>query len=248
MRNALYFSIALLSVSATVLADDGYPCAAGPGGCMNTNNSASPSVDQSFVVGGKSTDHNDDYQRTGREFYVYGGYRYTHTFLTNTQQTASNSTSSVGYIPNSALPDNFNGLEIGIGKAMGYFVDLQLAYLQQLTSSTNSTINNSASTIYTKMQGVKGDAVFIINPDDPFQVDVALGATVANYDQSITVGTAAFYPSYNTTQINPNAGLEFVYNITNHFAVRADTDYTFSLNNRASDGDFGAMIGMSYTL
>src|SRR3990167_3121711 len=60
-----------------------------------------------------------DYSRTGHELYFFGGYVYTHRFLSDNAKTIHNLNGTlISYIPSDAVPAGFNGLQIGVGKAV----------------------------------------------------------------------------------------------------------------------------------
>lgn len=239
----LFSSAILLTLSSAALAEAGYGCPAGMG-CNNADKNGSFELQSNQVV-----QDPDGYQRTGHEMYFYTGYEYDYAFLTNSNQTVTNGNlPSISYNASTSNPNSFNGFEIGIGKALSMHTDLQLAYLQFFTSSNASTINGQSSTVYQKIQGLKGDVAIIINPQDAFQVGVSLGARLYQYYQTSTIGGTNYYPQNDSTVVNPDAGLQLAYHFTNNFSALVNTDYTFNPNSQISDGDLTVLVGMGYTL
>ncbi|PIZ03957.1 MAG: hypothetical protein COY58_06325 [Gammaproteobacteria bacterium CG_4_10_14_0_8_um_filter_38_16] len=231
-------SIALLACASTALACcNGYD--------YTKEDMSGYNLQPNFHVNGDS-----DYSRNGTSFYFYTGYLYTHRFLNNKQQTANAKTggSTISYSAKNTIPDSYHGFEIGFGKELTRHIDMQMGYLQNLRQTRNATIGGAASKISGKMNGVQALVGYVINPDDQFQVMPIAGALIYEFNESITVGSVDYSPANSPVRINPQAGLELIFQFNKRVAFRLSGLYAFNTYNSASSGELNVLGGLSCTL
>lgn len=194
------------------------------------------------------------YAHTKNRFYFYAGYVYTYRFLNGvTQSVVSIQPSPVTAtypVNKNNTPSSFHGMTVGIGKALSDHVDVQVAYLQdfkekkQFTAADSGGIGSSGRNEIS-MKGFLADVLYIFNPHSRMRVGIKGGVTVADFDEKIVTPTASWRPLDNTTEVNPNMGLDLVLQMAKHVALRVDGLYTFSAYRNFYDGDIAVMAGLS---
>lgn len=269
MNRVKYLPIALaISLCATpIFADDHY-------NYFSMDSTRTPDV--SNTVADNSDDNlsmqsyyqrpqHDEYARTGHDYYIYGGYVFSYHFNDKTTITSSENLTTGDFLtisPKTALPDTFHAIEIGFGKQWGQHLDFQIAYLQQFEKTKTATGSLSSlpgSPVPTSAQisskGIGINFVFLINPNDPFQVGASFGAHVEHYTQTVTATNTAsnitatyILPDDNTTEIDPTAGLQLIYSFTPEFAIRLHGTYIWHTQSKISSGEINAFVGFSYIL
>lgn len=185
-----------------------------------------------------------DWTRSGNAVYFFGGYVYANRFLKNTTKTFTSGSATITYKPKSVYPKTFSGVEFGFGKEFSQHIDLQMAYLQYLkeTKTTGSTA------ITSKMNAVMGDVGYVFNPDDEFQVMLKAGAVVGQfYTTSLDAGTT-YFPLNDTTKIDPNVGLDFLFQFTKSIGFRVSAMYIADVQSVNSSGEANILAGLNYTL
>lgn len=215
------------------------------------------------------------FARTGHDYYVYGGYLYSYHFndknaVTSSETTVGNFgiTATVTLSPQAALSDTFNGLEIGFGKQWSRHLDFQIAYIQEFekikhgtgTVIAGSSAASSLTTAKISMKGIGINFLYLLNPDDRFQVGAKLGLRIEHYNETVIATTTPItppnipptntyeLPGHNTAEIDPAGGLEFVYSITPELAVRLNGVYVWHTQSKISSGEVNAFVGLSYIL
>ncbi|OGT43380.1 MAG: hypothetical protein A3F13_04240 [Gammaproteobacteria bacterium RIFCSPHIGHO2_12_FULL_40_19] len=189
-----------------------------------------------------------DYTRSGHEFYLFGGYLYTDRFLSNSRLTATIPSSSVTYVPNNVFPSTFNGLQFGAGKAWGRHIDFQMSYFQHFASKKTSTLDGNSFTTSVKMNGILTDVGYVFNPDDQFQIMADIGAAVAEFYNTITVGGSPYTTNDDETTVNPAVGMQFLMQFTPHAGFRLSTTYIANTQTSLSSGEVSILAGFNYTL
>lgn len=186
--------------------------------------------------------------RSDHALYFNMGYLFNYRFLDNSTKTLTNPAGSITYQPRKVLPDIFNGFQIGIGKEVTQHLDLQFDYLQTLESKNSTVYLGSRYDTTVKMNGVIGDVAYVINPADQFQVSLKLGAEIANYTSSFVVGGTTYYPSSNSTKIDPAFGADALLQLTKKVGIRFGTMYIFDTQNTNSNGEINIVTSLNYTL
>jgi len=195
------------------------------------------------------------FQRDGKSFYVYGGavlsYHFNDKTITQYETTGSQqATISAKH----TLPDMFNGFAFGFGKEWGLHLDVQLAYVQQLEKTRSGSITTIAPSgtllgVGTKsMKGMTLDFLYIFNPTGQVQAGASLGAMLLAVKDTFKTDNALVYnlPDDNTTEVDPLAGLSFIFQITPKIALRCDSQYVWHTQNQVASGQVNVIVGMSY--
>lgn len=189
-----------------------------------------------------------DYARNGHAVYLYGGYLFTHRFLSSTSQTFTSPSGDISYIPKNALPANYNGVEVGFGKEWTRYLDLQLAYLQSFQETKTHTAGSNSFNVQEKMNGFLADINWVMNPDDQFQVSVKLGAALTEFKNSTSINNSSYYTVSDNTKVDPAVGMDFLFEFTKHFGMRVGTLYIADTQQGNSNGEVQALAGLNYVV
>lgn len=192
-----------------------------------------------------------DYSRTGHELYFFGGYVYTHRFLSDNAKTIHNATGALTtYVPSTAVPNTFNGLQIGFGKAVSTHFDIQASYIQNFESDKSSSKSGTNIIFKVKANSLLGDVAYIFNPYDQFQVSLQVGAMLMQTTNTIDVNGVQYYtanPS-TSTKIDPTLGLAFLMQFTRNMGMRMGLLYAAETQSTNSHGQADALVSLSYTV
>lgn len=231
-------SIVLLSLSSTLALAGGYN--------YEKEDMSGYNLQPSLKVSDES-----DYSRTGHELYFFGGYAYAHRFLSDKAKTIHNATGTLNtYIPSDAVPNSFNGLQIGFGKAVSTHFDVQASYIQDFEADKSSSKGSSNLLIKVKANSLLGDVAYIFNPQDQFQVSLQVGAMLTQTTNTIDVNGVQYYnasPSM-STKIDPAMGLECLMKFTQNIGMRMSALYTAETQGTNSHGQLDAIASLSYTV
>lgn len=229
-------SIVLLSLSSTHALAGGYD--------YEKEDMSGYNLQPSLKVSDES-----DYSRSGHELYFFGGYAYTHRFLRDEAKTINNLTGgTTTYVPSKAVPSSFNGLQLGVGKALSTHFDLQVSYTQDFEAEKSSS-NGGTNFLYkVKANNLLGDVAYIFNPYDQFQVLLQVGAMLTQATNTISVNNAPYYTVSDSTKIDPTLGLEFLMQFTKNMGMRMSTLYVAETQGTNSNGQLAAIASLSYTV
>ena len=192
-----------------------------------------------------------DYSRTGHELYFFAGYGYTYRFLSDSTKTIHNlAGTTTRYVPSTAVPNGFNGFQIGFGKALSTHFDCQALYIQDIEAKKTSSYAGASQVFEVKSSGLLGDVAYIFNPYDQFQVSLQMGAMFTQTTNSITVNGSTYYtPDDSTnTKIDPAMGLEFLMQFTKNVGMRMGALYVAETQGTNSHGQMDALASVSYTV
>lgn len=235
MRRVVHCSAAvLLLVSATAVFAGGYD--------YSKEDLSGYNLQPNFKV-----DDESDYSRNGRDLYLFGGGLFTYRFLSDDSQTVTSPSGSRSYVPKNVMPDDFYGIELGFGKELSRHFDAQVAYLQNFSKTKDSRVSGNTS-MTVKMNGIAADVGYVFNPDSQFQVMAKFGTLLSDFHQSITIDNVSYYPTLDSTKIDPLLGLDFITQFTQRVALRIGVTYAFSTYREASNGQADAFAGLSYIL
>lgn len=231
-------SIVLLSLSSTLALAGGYN--------YEKEDMSGYNLQPTMKVSDES-----DYSRTGHELYFFGGYVYAHRFLSENTITIHNLTGTPNnYIPSDTVPNSFNGLQIGFGKALSTHFDVQASYIQDLEADKSSSKSGSNFLFKVKSNNLLGDVAYIFNPDDQFQVSLQVGAMLTEITNTIYVNNVEYYTATPnmSTKIDPAAGLEFLMKFTQNIGMRISGLYVAETQGTNSHGQMDAIASLSYTV
>jgi hypothetical protein len=229
-------SIVLLSLSSTLALAGGYN--------YEKEDMSGYNLQPSLKVSEES-----EYNRTGHELYFFGGYVYTHRFLSDNAKTIHNLNGTLGsYIPSDAVPANFNGLQIGMGKALSTHFDFQASYIQDFEADKTSNNGGNSYLYKVKANSLLGDVAYIFNPYDQFQVLLQVGAMLTQITNTISVNSAPYYTVSDSTKIDPAAGLEFLMKFTQNLGVRMGALYVAETQGTNSHGQLDGILSLNYTV
>ena len=188
--------------------------------------------------------------RDGNAVYFFGGYVYTNRFLDSGTKTIFDPINNITYpyTPKTLFPNVYNGLEIGIGKELTRYINVEMAYNQQFVAKKTGTAFGNSYSTSVKMNGVLLDAGFVFNPDDPFQVMGKLGVQLSQFNNSVSINNSSSFTFSDSTKIDPALGLEFLYQFNRNVGLRLDTMYVANTQSSNSSGEANIMLGLNYTL
>lgn len=234
MRRALQCSIALLTVSGTIALAGGYDY---------------PKEDLSGyeLQPQLSVSDESDFSRSGHAVYAFGGYVYTHRFLSGQQNYLFGPPNPLSYTPSAIFPPDFNGVEIGVGKEWSRHVDFQLAYIQYFRERKYRTIDGVSFYVSQKMNGLLGDVAYIFNPDDQFQISAKAGAMLSEFHTNATANGSLYVPRDDSTKVDPAAGLEFLFQFNRNVGMRVSAMYVAETQTSLTHGQIDLMAGFSFS-
>lgn len=188
--------------------------------------------------------------RDGHSVYFFGGYVYADRFLDSGTKTIYDPilNTAYSYTPKNFLPNTFNGLEIGMGKELTRYINVEMAYIQQFVANKSGRVSNTPYTTSVKMNGFLADAGFVFNPDDAFQVMAKVGAQLSQFTNSATINNSASFTFNNTTKVEPALGMEFLWQFNHSLGLRIDMMYVADTQSTNSSGEANALLGLNYTL
>lgn len=188
-----------------------------------------------------------DYSRNGHSVYIFGGYAFSHRFLSDSHKTIYTLTgASTHYIPSKALPAGLHGLQIGFGKELSRRFDLQASYIQFFSKKKTSHFNNASYIFQVKSNGILGDVAYVFNPYGQFQMLFQVGAMVLQTTNSISVNSTTYVTATDSTKIDPAGGLEFLVQFTNHIGMRASGLYIADTQSTNSHGEMIGVVSLNY--
>lgn len=193
----------------------------------------------------------DQYVRNGRAVYFFGGYLYTYRMYNNSTKTLLDPINDVtySYQPKNVFPRSYNGVELGIGKELNQYIDVQAAYIQQFQETMSGSLTGGQSySSSVRMSALLGDVGFVLNPDDEFQVMLKLGALASQTTYYVNVSNTSAYVNNDSTQINPAAGVDLIWQFDQNAAFRLSTLYVAETQSSYTDGDIQAFAGFSYSI
>lgn len=207
---------------------------------------------------GNMRSHNKDeypYARAGDDYYLFANYTYSYNFNDKADQIIQNKNpniSSVVVSPASSLPDQFHGVEAGFGHQCGKHFDLEIAYIQNIKNTRKSAIaaqgglpvSGSSASLETK--GAAVNLAYIFNPKEQFQTAFELGAKIENFRELVTQSSNNY--ELTSTEINPTAALEFIFQLSAQLAIRAKAEYTYHPTNPYASGQIAGAVGFSCIL
>lgn len=203
---------------------------------------------QTFQMEPNTAYSGDDYnfEHTAKDTYIYAGYVFSYRFLNSDNQTIVGPNGiRVAYPVKGNTPNDFNSIEVGIGRALTRYVDLQLAYIQEFTAKKSGSINSAPYTNTISMIGMDANVLWIFNPDDQIQVGAKLGVRIADFREKIDLNGASYYPVDDSTEINPRFGLDFNFQINPTISFRLGTTYTLSAYRIFYEGGIDVFAGLS---
>lgn len=241
MRRSMkvFLLLSLFSASVSVFAD-GYDYA--------KEDLAGYVPDDGVISNGPQHSDEMNYARNGRSVYFFGGYVYAHQFWKSSSQTLVTGGGSLTYNPNNIFPNGFNAFQLGIGKELTRYLDMQFAYLQYLQSSKSSTIQGFNASTEVKSSGVLGALNIVFNPDSAFQVSAKLGAVVQENDDTVSVAGSSYYTLNNSTRVQPAIGMDFLWNFVPSFGMRFGLLYIADVEGNYSNGNALGMVSLNYTM
>lgn len=191
-----------------------------------------------------------DYSRDGTAVYFFGGYVYTARFLKSSTQTIFDPINEVSYpyTPKAIFPNTFHGLEIGMGKELTRYINVEMAYLQQFVQKKSGTVFGNSFSTSVKMNGFLADAGFVFNPDDMFQFIAKLGVQLSQFTNSTSINGASSFTFSNSTKVDPALGLELLCQFNKNVGLRIDAMYVADMQSSNSSGEANIMAGLNYTL
>lgn len=203
------------------------------------------SLQPHFVVNDSSS-----VSRDGHAVYFFGGYMYTERFLHSSTQTVYNplNDTTYAYTPKSVFPSSYSGLELGIGKQLTRFINVEMAYNQQFVAKKTGTVFGVPFSTSVKMNGVLADVGFVFDPDSVFQVMAKLGVQLSQFNDSASFSNQPSFTLNDSTKVDPAAGVEFLFQFNRHFGLRVDTMYVAETQSSNSNGEANILAGLNYTL
>ena len=191
-----------------------------------------------------------DYARNGHAVYFYGGYLYTYRFLNSSNQTLIGPGGvTINYTPKNLYPSSFPaGFEFGVGKEWNKYIDLQLAYLQELQQTKSGSVGGYAFSTQTEVNNLLAAVNVVINPDDMFQASVKVGAMASQFQNKVSIQGSSYYSLNNSTKIDPAIGMDFLAQFTKHVGLRFGTLYIADIGSSNSSGEINAFLGLNYVL
>lgn len=208
------------------------------------------------MAGGAEPMPVNPFARTGHDVYAFGGYLFSHSLYSNDTVVGTGGT-GVPYRAQDVAPNNFSGLEIGLGKELSRHMALQVAYFHGFKKGRSSTVAGTPGTNHLSFMGMAVDGVYTFNPDCRFQVAGKLGVSVLDVHSETTGygtgGTAANPAVADVTHVVPTVGLQGEYRITGRYSVLAAAKYAFQSYQARTvqpspEGNFSFLVGMSYYL
>jgi hypothetical protein len=185
--------------------------------------------------------------RTGHSIYLFGGYVFADRFLSSDAKTIYDASgSTLTYIPSKAVPNTFNGLQVGIGKQVSTHFDLQASYIQDFEAKKSSVYQGLNYLFKVKSNGLLGDFEYIFNPYSDFQAGLQVGAMITEITNTISVDNSPYYTVSDTTKIDPAGGLELLYQFSQDFGVRMSGLYIAETQGTNSHGQIDAIVSLSY--
>lgn len=190
-----------------------------------------------------------EYSRNDSSVYFYSGYLYAHPFLSATIESFFQSSNQILFTPKATFPTSFNGFEIGVGKELTRYIELETAYLQEITSTKTSTYQGVPFSVTTRLNGLLTDAGVVINPDDQFQVIARFGALMGKFYNSGTANGIGV-PSLGSDQlrIEPTLGMDLVWNFSRQVGFHVGTMYIADTHTSFTHGQMTVLAALRYTL
>lgn len=188
--------------------------------------------------------------RDGDSVYFFGGYVYTDRFLATGNKTMVDSINGFRfpYTPKTIFPAAFHGLEIGIGKELTRYINIEIAYNQQFVEKKSGSVNGVPFSTSVKMNGLLTDIGFVFNPDDAFQLMAKLGIQLSQFTNSLSFATFPADTFNDSTKLDPAIGLELLWQFNPAVGLRIDTMYVAETQGANSSGEANIMAGLNYTL
>jgi len=195
-----------------------------------------------------------EFARDGKSYYAYAGYVFSYHFNDKFITFDDALTEfTIALDGKKALPDQFHGIEVGMGKQLSKHFDLRASYIQQFIEKRNGTISqegvNVASLSKVSMKGMSVNLLYFFNTIARFQFGAEIGASIMHVSDIVeTSGFTYNLPDNNTTEVDPNLGLELVVHFTPSIALRLNEKYIWHSGSEVSSGELNTLVGLSYAL